>query len=77
MLVDGEDGDLQDGHYEKLHRAGFTKNSTKGNQDRRSAEVCVDHSAGDEAKKGTKNSTHICCTLKSTVRDAQQLKALI
>lgn len=45
MLIDGEDGDLQDGHDEELHWAGFTQNSTKGDQDCSCAEVCIYHSA--------------------------------
>lgn len=44
MFVDGEDGDLQDGHDKELHRAGFTKNSSKGDEDRGCAEVSVDDS---------------------------------
>lgn len=45
MLIDGEDGDLQYGHDEELHRAGFTQNGSKGDQDCGCAEVCVDYSA--------------------------------
>jgi len=45
MFIDGEDGDLQYGHDEELHRAGFTQNGPKGDQDCSRAEVCVDHSA--------------------------------
>lgn len=44
MLVDGEDGDLQNGHDEQLYRAGFTKNRPKGDQDCGRAEVRVDDS---------------------------------
>lgn len=46
MFIDGEEGDLQDGHDEELHRAGFTQNSSEGNQDCSCAEVRVDYSAG-------------------------------
>ncbi len=46
MFIDGEDGDLQYGHDEKLHRAGFTQNCPEGDQDCSCAEVCVDYSAG-------------------------------
>lgn len=46
MLIDGEDGDLQNGHDEELNGAGFTQNGTEGDQDRGRAEVCVDHSEG-------------------------------
>lgn len=45
MLIDGEDGDLQDGHDEELHRAGFTQNGSKRDQNCSCAEVCVDYSA--------------------------------
>lgn len=44
MFVDGEDGDLQYGHDEELHRAGFTQNGSEGDQDCSCAEVCVDYS---------------------------------
>lgn len=54
MFIDGEDGDLQYGHDEELNRAGFTQNSSKGDQDRSCAEVCVDHSEGQERKQVSK-----------------------
>lgn len=50
MFIDGEDGNLQDGHDEELHRAGFTQDSPKGDQDSRCAEVCIDYSAGKKRK---------------------------
>lgn len=51
MLIDGEDGDLQYGHDEELHRAGFTQNGSKRDQDCSSAEVCIYHTAGDGRKQ--------------------------
>lgn len=42
VLIHGEDGDLQHSHDEELYRAGFTQNCTKGDQDRRCAEVSID-----------------------------------
>lgn len=50
MFINGEDGNLQDGHDEELQRAGFTKDSPKGDQDSRCAEVCIDYSAGKKRK---------------------------
>lgn len=46
MFIDGEDGNLQYGHDEELHRTGFTQDSPKGDQDCSCAEVCIDYSAG-------------------------------
>lgn len=46
MFIDGEDGNLQYGHDEELHRAGFTQDSPEGDQDSRCAEVCIDYSTG-------------------------------
>ena len=46
MFIDGEDGDLQYGHDEQLHGAGFTQNSSKGDQDCCCAEICIDDPAG-------------------------------
>lgn len=61
MFIDGEDGNLQYGHDEELHRAGFTQDSPKGDQDCSCAEVCIDYSAG-RSRKGHKktgdNSSH-------------------
>lgn len=42
VLVDGEDGDLQHGHDEELHRAGLPQDRSEGDQHRGCAEVCVD-----------------------------------
>ncbi|KAG7222716.1 hypothetical protein INR49_026325, partial [Caranx melampygus] len=39
VLIDGEDGNLQYGHDEELHRAGFTQNGPKRDQDCSCAEV--------------------------------------
>lgn len=46
MFIHGEDGDLQYGHDEELHRTGFTQDSPKRDQDCSCAEVCIDYSAG-------------------------------
>lgn len=51
MFIDGEDGDLQYGHDEELHRAGFSQNGPKGDQDCSCAEVCIDYSAGQGRKQ--------------------------
>lgn len=51
MFIDGEDGDLQYGHDEELHRAGFTQNGPEGDQDCSCAEVCIDYSAGQGRKQ--------------------------
>lgn len=51
MFIDGEDSNLQYGHDEELHRAGFTQDSPKGDQDCRRAEVCVYYSAGKKSHK--------------------------
>lgn len=51
MLIDGEDGDLQYGHDEELHRAGFTQNGSEGDQDCSCAEVCIDYSSGKGRKQ--------------------------
>lgn len=52
VFIDGEEGDLQHGHDEELHRAGFTQDGTEGDKDCGRAEVCIDYSAGtgDKAK---------------------------
>lgn len=50
MFINGEDGDLQYGHDEELHRAGFTQNCPEGDQDCSCAEVCIDYSAGQGGK---------------------------
>lgn len=52
VFIDAEDCDLQHGHDEELHRAGFTQDGTKGDKDCGCAEVCIDYSAGtgDKAK---------------------------
>lgn len=50
MFIDGEAGNLQDGHDEELHRAGFTQDSSKRDQDCSCAEVCIDYSAGQYRK---------------------------
>lgn len=50
MFIDGEDSNLQYGHDEELHRAGFTQDGPKGDQDCRRAEVCVDYSAGKKSR---------------------------
>lgn len=50
MFIDGEDGDLQYGHDEELHRAGFTQNGPEGDQDCSCTEVSVDYSAGQRRK---------------------------
>lgn len=50
VLIDGEDGDLQHGHDEELHRAGFTQHRTEGDQHCRCAEVCVDYPVGARIK---------------------------
>lgn len=45
MFINGEDGDLQYGHNEELHRASFTQNGSKWDQDCSCAEISVDYSA--------------------------------
>lgn len=45
MFINREDGDLQYGHNKELHRASFTQNGSKGDQDCCCAEICVDYSA--------------------------------
>jgi len=44
MLIDAEYGDLQQGHDEKLDRAGFPQNRSKRDQNRCCTEVSIDHS---------------------------------
>ena len=67
MLVDAEDGDLENGHDEELHRTGFTQDSTKRDQDCGCAEVCVDYSAGggggQETIRKTDENTSVVFTL--------------
>lgn len=46
VFIDGEDGDLQHGHDEELHRASFTQDGTERDKDCGRAEVCIDYSAG-------------------------------
>lgn len=58
MFVDGEDGDLENGHDEELHGTGFTQNSTEGDQDRGCAEVCIDYSAGQEVISKMRRKQH-------------------
>lgn len=48
MLIDAEDGDLQQGHDEKLDRAGFPQNSSKRDQNRCCTEVSIYHSVEKE-----------------------------
>lgn len=59
MLIEWEDGDLQYGHDEELHRACFTQNGSKGDQNCGCAEVGVDYPSGECRKQslGKKNST--------------------
>lgn len=48
MLIDAEDGDLQQGHDEKLDRAGFPQNRSKRDQNRCCTEVSINHAAEKE-----------------------------
>lgn len=48
MLIDAEDGDLQQGHDEKLDRAGFPQNRSKRDQNRCCTEVSIYHSVEKE-----------------------------
>lgn len=48
MLINAEDGDLQQGHDEKLDRTGFSQNRSKRDQNSRSTEVSINHSAEKE-----------------------------
>lgn len=67
MLIDGKDGDLQYGHDEELHRAGFTQNGAKWNQDRSCAEICIDYSAGVRTKVLRKNiNRHHLWSIRTT-----------
>lgn len=48
MLIEAEDGDLQQGHDEKLDRAGFPQNGAEWDQNGRCAEVSVYHAVEKE-----------------------------
>ncbi len=51
MLIDAEGSDLQQGHDEKLNRAGFSQNRSKWDQNSRCTEVSINHSAEKEIWK--------------------------
>lgn len=67
MFIDGEDRNLQYGHDEELHRAGFTQDSPKGDQDCSCAKVCIDYPAESKGHKITGVELLKCFRLKQQV----------